>query len=64
MRLRDRLVALEANAGCQSGRWHRILQDVGQSFDEARARYELRNGPVSDGDNLIVRSVVRSTIAP
>lgn len=56
--LTKRLSELEARVGDASGRWHRIIQHLGQSFDDALAQYQACNGPVAEGDNLIVRKVV------
>ena len=56
--MNKRLSELELRAGTKSGRWHRIIQHIGQSFDDARAAYEACNGPVAEGDSLIVRKVV------
>lgn len=56
--LTKRLMELEARTGAASGRWHRIMQHIGQSFDDALAQYQACNGPVQEGDSLIVRTVV------
>ncbi|MBK7162636.1 MAG: hypothetical protein IPH79_09135 [Sphingomonadales bacterium] len=56
--LNKRLSELELRAGSASGRWHRIIQHIGQSFDDALAHYQACNGPVAEGDSLIVRKVI------
>lgn len=58
MRLMSRLDALERRlAPAAPARWVRIVQDVGQSREEAIAAYEGENGPVGDA-SLIVREIV------
>lgn len=53
-----RLAALEAAAGVHdpsAGKpWHRIIQQPGQTEEEARAAY----GPIGEHDNLIIRRIV------
>jgi hypothetical protein len=56
--LNKRLSELELRAGAVSGRWHRIIQHIGQSFDDALTQYQACNGPVLEGDSLIVRKVI------
>lgn len=56
--MQKRLTELELHSGRNSGRWHRIIQNVGQSFADTLARYEARNGRLPDGDHLIVRKIV------
>ena len=53
-----RLSALESRSGPTTGRWHRIIQDIGQTFQDARAAYEASNGAIVKNDNLIVRKIV------
>jgi len=55
--LHKRLSTLEAQGG--SVRWHRVLQSIGQSLDDALSAYEVCNGPVPARDNIIIRTVVR-----
>ncbi len=38
--------------------WHWIIQDLGQTEDEARVAYESENGPIGDDDCIIWRVVV------
>lgn len=56
--LTKRLMELEARSGAVSGGWHRIVQHIGQTFDDAMAQYQVCNGPVLEHDNLIVRQIV------
>ena len=56
--LNKRLSELESQSGASTGRWHRIIQHIGQSFDDALAQYQACNGPVPEGDNIIVRKLV------
>ena len=53
-----RLSASESRSEPTTARWHRIIQDVGQTFHEARAAYEASNGAIAENDNLIVRKIV------
>ena len=56
--LNKRLSELELRSGAVPGRWHRVIQQIGQSFDDALAQYQACNGLVAEGDNLIVRKIV------
>lgn len=56
--LNKRLSELELRSGAVSGRWRRVIQHIGQTFDEALAQYQACNGLVAEGDNLIVRKIV------
>jgi len=56
--LNKRLSELELRSGTVSGRWHRIIQHIGQTFDDALAHYQACNGPVLEDDHLIVRKIV------
>ena len=53
-----RLSALECRTPPGTGRWHRIIQDVGQSFEDARMHYEAQNSLIAENDNLIVQKIV------
>lgn len=55
--LNKRLSDLEAR-GTASGRWHRITQHIGQSFDDALAQYQEHNGAIADNDSLIVVKLI------
>lgn len=55
--LHKRLSGLEMRGG--AFRWHRVIQQVGQSFDDALSIYEAGNGPVLASDKVVVRLVVQ-----
>lgn len=56
--LYKRLSMLESRTGKTTGRWHRIIQEVGQTFQDARSAYEACNGTIAETDDLIVRRIV------
>ena len=45
-------------------RWHRIIQNIGESVDEAIAEYEAEYGPISDGEHTIIRRIVAPATEP
>ena len=55
MQLKRRLRELERKTSGGFKPWHRIIQEAGQTEAEARVAYEAKNGPIGDGDCLIVR---------
>lgn len=57
MRLRSRIDALE-NRNPPFRVWHRIMVDVGQTVEGARAAYEAERGPIAESDGIIVREIV------
>ena len=52
----NRLAALEAVKAAASGVWHRIVQEVGQTRDEALDAYGRDR--IGAGENLIIRRIV------
>lgn len=56
MRLKPRVDALE-RCNPEWKPWHRLIVDVGETEDEAIARYEAEHGPIGDDHRLIVRIV-------
>lgn len=56
--LNKRMSELELRNGAVSGRWHRVIQHIGQKFSDALAQYQACNGPVAECDSLIVRKVI------
>lgn len=55
-----RVEVLEAKQPKAAGRWHRVLQDVGQSEDDAINAY----GPerIGIGDSLLLRVIVEPRV--
>ena len=51
-----RVAALEARAPDLKP-WHQVIQEVGQSQEEAIAAYEAEHGPVGD-DNILLAVVI------
>ena len=41
-----------------SERWHRIIQRIGESVDEAIADYEEEHGPIGKGEYKLIRRIV------
>lgn len=66
MRLRQRLEALEGGPshGLKPWQdrnwkpWHRIIAAVGETEEQAIARYEAEHGPLGDDSCFIIRFIV------
>lgn len=60
--LKSRVERLEAKNAFRSGmplKWHRIIQDLGESEVAARARYERETGrTIGAGDGVVLRIIV------
>jgi len=56
--LTRRVADLEMRKGAGLKRWHRVMQYVGQTQDEAIAAYEQEQGPIGADDGTILRVFV------
>ena len=53
MRLNRRVADLESRH-CPSQVWLRIIQEIGQTREDAFAAYEADNGPIGDSNVILV----------
>jgi hypothetical protein len=51
-RLGQRIAALESSTPAIE-RWHWLVQELGETSDEAKSRYEAANGPIAEGEGII-----------
>lgn len=56
--LKQRVEALENGDSSQFKPWHCVVQDVGETEQQAFARYETENGPIGD-DRGVLRVIIR-----
>lgn len=56
--LSNRVAALETASGVGFRPYTRIIQEVGQTEEEAIASHEAKNGPLGDDPQLIIRIIV------
>ena len=56
--LANRLRDLEGRHSTGPSRWHRIMVNVGQSENHARASHEAANGLIGAGDGIVWRILV------
>lgn len=55
----SRLYKLEkAMKPCKPEFWHRIIQDIGETQEEAIAEYEAKNGRIGKNENTLIRRIV------